>query len=77
MDHLTTPPAPFIDRLIREDERAKITSISRTTAWKLEKQGYFPKRRKLHPSSDRVCWLLSEILEFVRTREILNQGVSQ
>ncbi|HAV2434669.1 TPA: AlpA family phage regulatory protein, partial [Escherichia coli] len=32
------------DRLVREKERYEITSISRTQAWKLEREGKFPPR---------------------------------
>jgi predicted DNA-binding transcriptional regulator AlpA len=38
-----------VDRLIREPERKRLTSVCRTGAWELEKKGLFPKRRKLHP----------------------------
>lgn len=72
MNQLITPPTQFTDRLVREAERAKITSVSRTSAWALEKKGLFPKRRKLHADSDRVCWLLSELLDFVKSREVIN-----
>ncbi|TKB47571.1 AlpA family phage regulatory protein [Ferrimonas sediminicola] len=64
----------FVDRLVREKERKEITSVSRTTAWQLEKLGLYPKRRKLHPTSDAVCWLLSELLEWVQAREIADGG---
>ncbi|MGS0498942.1 helix-turn-helix transcriptional regulator [Pseudoalteromonas mariniglutinosa] len=74
MNQLTTPTTQFTDRLVREAERVKITSVSRTSAWTLEKKGLFPKRRKLHADSDRVCWLLSELLEFVQSREVINMN---
>ncbi|EJZ1858289.1 AlpA family phage regulatory protein, partial [Escherichia coli] len=32
------------DRLVREEERQNITSISRSQAWKLEREGKFPPR---------------------------------
>ncbi|MBH0018640.1 MULTISPECIES: AlpA family phage regulatory protein [unclassified Pseudoalteromonas] len=74
MNQLTAPTTQFTDRLVREAERVKITSVSRTSAWLLEKKGLFPKRRKLHADSDRVCWLLSELLEFVQSREVINMN---
>lgn len=55
------------DRLVREAERKFITSISRSQAWKLEQQGLFPKRVKL--GSRSVAWRLSELLDWVHTRE--------
>lgn len=74
MNKLTKPTTQFTDRLVREAERVKITSVSRTSAWNLEKKGLFPKRRKLHADSDRVCWLLSELQEFVQSREVINMS---
>ena len=49
-----------VDRLVREDERRQITSISRSQAWKLEKEGLFPPRKKL--GSHSCAWLLSDLL---------------
>lgn len=60
------------DRLVREAERKSITSISRTTAWQLERKGLFPKRRQLYPQSNHVCWLLSELNARVSNRESIN-----
>ncbi|EGQ8608273.1 MULTISPECIES: helix-turn-helix transcriptional regulator [Vibrio] len=55
------------DRLIREDERRTLTSISRSQAWVLEQKGLFPKRIRL--GSRSVAWRLSEILKWIETRE--------
>lgn len=52
------------DRLIREKERQRITSISRTTAYTLEKEGRFPARKALGRNS--CAWLLSDLLLWVR-----------
>lgn len=49
-----------VDRLVREDERKSITSISRSHAWELENEGKFPSRRKLGTHS--CAWLLSDLL---------------
>tara|TARA_R110002124_G_scaffold28707_7_gene100905 strand:- start:7613 stop:7822 length:210 start_codon:yes stop_codon:yes gene_type:complete len=65
--NLTTP-----DRIIREAERKTITSISRTTAWSLERKGLFPKRRQLYPESNSVGWLLSELNDWVASRQAIN-----
>ena len=54
------------DRLVREDERRLITSISRSQAYLLEQKGLFPARRKLGNRS--VCWKLSELLAWVEGR---------
>lgn len=54
------------DRIIREKERLRITSISRSQAYQLEKQGRFPKRITL--GSRSVGWRLSEIIAWVDQR---------
>lgn len=58
------------DRLVREKERREITSISRSQAWALEKQGLFPKRIKLGVRS--VAWRRSDLLAWIHTREAGN-----
>ncbi|CEE92711.1 Prophage CP4-57 regulatory [Xenorhabdus nematophila str. Anatoliense] len=52
------------DRLVREKEHHHITSISRTSAWKLENEGRFPARKPLGRNS--CAWLLSDLLHWVR-----------
>ncbi len=51
------------DRLIREKERQHITSISRTTAYTLEKNERFPSRKMLGRNS--CAWLLSDLLFWI------------
>ncbi|UTV27883.1 helix-turn-helix transcriptional regulator [Photobacterium atrarenae] len=58
---------PQQDRFIREPERLKLTTISRTQAWKLEKQGLFPKRIRL--GSRSVAWRLSEISDWLNSQQ--------
>lgn len=53
------------DRLVREDERKTITTVSRTQAWLLEQKGEFPKRKKLGTS---CAWLLSDLLVWIHSR---------
>jgi predicted DNA-binding transcriptional regulator AlpA len=57
------------NRLIREAERKELTTISRTSAWQLEQKGKFPKRRKLYAGGNINVWLLSEIMDFIHSRE--------
>jgi prophage regulatory protein len=71
---MTTLNQPSADRIVREAERKAITSISRTTAWSLERKGLFPKRRQLYPQSTSVGWLLSELTEWVGSRHQLIKG---
>ncbi len=55
------------ERIVREAERKQLTTISRTHAWVLEQNGLFPKRIKL--SSNSVGWRLSDLLEWIESRE--------
>ena len=59
--------APEPNRLIGEAECKRISGLSRTTRWRLEKCKLFPARRRLSPN--RVGWLLSEIQTWIRERE--------
>lgn len=56
-----------IDRFVREDERAAITGLSRTTWWRMERYGKAPKRRIL--GENAVGWLLSELTDWVQSRK--------
>ncbi len=53
----TTTPEP--DRFLREPEVRHITGLSRTTRWRLQRDGKFPRRRQI--STNAVGWLASEI----------------
>lgn len=47
------------DRFLREPEVARVTGLSRTTRWRMERCGEFPRRRTI--SRNAVAWLASEI----------------
>lgn len=51
------------ERLIFYDQLKEIVPFSRTTVWRLERDGNFPKRRRA--SAGRVGWLSSEIEDFL------------
>ncbi len=55
------------DRFIRFPELRRITSLSRTTTWRKEREGSFVSRCKL--SSGLVGWKLSEVLAWMENRE--------
>ena len=57
------------ERIILESERRLITGISRSTAWRMEQNGQFPKRRKV--SDGLVGWLKSELIEWVQNRQVV------
>jgi prophage regulatory protein len=56
------------DRLLREREVARITGLSRSTRWRLERAGRFPQRRQI--SDAAVAWLASEVQEWLAARDI-------
>ena len=54
------------DRFVREPECKHITGLSRTTRWRLERAGLFPKRPQISPNA--IAWLESTIQEWLRGR---------
>ena len=56
------------DRIILEKERKQMTGISRSTAWRMEQKGEFPKRRKV--SDGLVGWFESEINDWIASRQV-------
>ncbi|HIC1936936.1 TPA: helix-turn-helix transcriptional regulator [Citrobacter freundii] len=55
---------PDVDQIIREPVCRKLTTLSNTTRWRLEKEGKFPKRRKL--GRNATGYLLSEVQAWIR-----------
>ena len=55
-----------LDRFLREAEVRRITGLSRTTRWRMERRGEFPRRRIL--SRNAVGWLASQIKTWVAER---------
>ena len=45
-----------------------LTGLSRPTIWRLEKDGLFPKRRRL--GGNTVAWIEDEIIEWLDSREV-------
>ena len=54
------------DRLIRKSEALKLTGISATTLWRLEKSGQFPARVQVGPNT--VAYRLSEVETWMDSR---------
>ena len=52
----------------RENECKTLSGLSRTTRWRLEALGEFPKRRQL--ASNSVGWIESEVLAWIESREV-------
>ena len=55
------------DIRVREHQRRLITGLSRTAAWKKEKEGKFPKRKTT--SSNHVTWSMAELLQWADNKE--------
>ena len=55
-----------IDRIIRKPEAALICGLSIVTIYRLEKDGKFPRRKKL--GNNAVGWLLSDIQAWLESR---------
>lgn len=55
---------PDVDRIVREKECRLLTTLANSTRWELERDGKFPKRRKIGPSA--VGWRLSEVQAWIR-----------
>ena len=54
------------DRVLRWPEVKKIVGLSRVTAWRLERDGRFPRRLQLGGNS--CGWLLSEVRGWLEQR---------
>lgn len=65
-EHVGMPDMVVPDRIVRECECKKRTGLSRTTRWRLERVGKFPRRRRL--SEGCTGWLESEIAAWIATR---------
>ncbi len=57
---------PQDDRFLREPEVRRITGLSRTTRWRMERLGEFPHKRRI--SKNAVAWLASEIKSWMAER---------
>src|SRR5438876_10456063 len=62
----TSPASGAANRIIRVAAGCERTGLSRTTVWRLERQGAFPARRRLSPGP--VGWLESEVDEWLAPR---------
>jgi prophage regulatory protein len=51
---------------------AEVVPISRSTAWRLERAGKFPRRRKISPKC--VGWLRTEVEEWARSLDQVSEG---
>jgi prophage regulatory protein len=54
------------DRILREPEVERLTGLSRSSRWRLEREGKFPQRLQL--SQNAVGWRNSEIRAWIESR---------
>lgn len=52
------------DRLIRRAQVLELTGLSRTTLWKMEREGRFPRRRQVGRAA--VAWSEREVVEWMQ-----------
>ena len=57
-----------MQKLLRQDQVITKTTLSRTSMWRLERAGTFPKRRQIVGS--RICWIESEIDDWILNRPV-------
>ena len=57
-------------RLINEKQVLALIGLSRSTLWRLERAGQFPSR--LQVSTRAVRWNLAEVLEWIESRQRVN-----
>ena len=55
-----------LNKFVRERECFEITGLSRTSRWRLEQEGKFPKRYKI--SANAIGWLASDLEEWIASR---------
>lgn len=55
------------DRIIDEQECEFLTTLSRTTRWRLMRKGVFPKKVRISPNRDG--WWLSTVLTYLKDQE--------
>lgn len=59
------PPAPEIRFLRFPAVRAR-TGLSRSTIWRLERRGVFPRHRRI--SANAVAWVEAEVAAWMRSK---------
>lgn len=60
-------PTKSVDRIIRAGEVESMVGLSRTTLWRYERRGEFPKRVSLGASS--VGWKLNQVQAWIDERQ--------
>jgi prophage regulatory protein len=63
---ISSPDAAEPVAILDEPAVEELTSLSRTTRWRMERRGEFPRRVRLSPG--RVGWRQAEIEAWIRSR---------
>ncbi len=53
-------------KILKQNEVVQLIGLSKATIWRLEQKGEFPQKISL--SQNRVGWIESEVLDWVRSR---------
>jgi predicted DNA-binding transcriptional regulator AlpA len=71
----TLPPRPkrppltsVAPRFLRPKDVARICGLSRTTIWRMQRDGRFPARLRI--STNAVRWLAEDVENWINTREL-------
>ncbi|MCP4867685.1 MAG: AlpA family phage regulatory protein [Proteobacteria bacterium] len=77
---VTDSPQPVrrpdgLDRVLRQPEVCSTTGLSRTTIWRLERDGKFPKRRRL--GRQAVGWMEGDVRAWLEARVRLGPGTRE
>ena len=59
-------------KLLSTKQVQQLTSLSRTTVWRLESTGLFPSRIQVSPR--RVAWSQEEVEAWIESRQRVNGG---
>jgi prophage regulatory protein len=62
-------------RMMRWPEVRAVVRLSRSTVWRMESGGGFPRRRRLSVNS--VGWIEDEVREWVRQRAVVGGSVPE
>ena len=57
-------------KFLRQGEVLDRTGLGRTTVWRKEREGTFPKRRRI--TGTTIGWLESEIDEWIEARPVVD-----
>jgi prophage regulatory protein len=59
-------PPPVTPRLLRFQAVRERTGLSRSTIWRMERRGEFPRHHRI--SSNVVAWVEGEVSDWIRSR---------